>query len=67
MRTDKLRTESFVLIARTSPVGAMGFVVDFASGSLVPSVFIRVYPWFNCIVTAKRDGVEASWVLPERT
>src|SRR5258708_7320581 len=32
---------------RTSPGGGTRVVVDFASGSLVPSVFIGDYPWFS--------------------
>src|SRR5258708_36999077 len=35
---------------RTSPDGGTRSAVDFTSGSLVASVFIRVYPLFNCIV-----------------
>src|SRR5260221_12198563 len=54
MQADKLRTESFVMIVRTSPDVGTKFVVDFASGSLIPSVFIGVYPWFNCFVTRAR-------------
>ncbi len=30
----------------------LGFAVDFASGSLFPSVFIRVQLWFDSLVAA---------------
>ncbi len=41
---------------RTSPDVGTTFVIDFASGSLIPSVFIGVYRWFNCIY-GRRVGV----------
>src|SRR5260221_9475346 len=39
--------------------------VDFASSSLVPSVLIRVYPWFNCIVPVLGGLGEGELLLPK--
>src|SRR6266702_839380 len=38
---------TFMGVLASPDVGGMKFAVDFASGSQVPSVFIRVYPWSN--------------------